>query len=142
MSKKLKKLLALVLAAVTVLGSMPNLVYAEDFAYTGSRETDFFPDSDHTELDFEEIKVVQYDTSEFYQNMEEIRKLYEEKSNIAKVQELFLKNGEIYDEINTMYNLANIYLSKDVTSEQAFNDYWSAYEIALKVNDDFLFRSN
>ncbi len=138
MSRKFKKLLALVLAAVTVLGSMPNLVYAEDSAYTGSRKTDFFPDSDHTELDFEEIKFVQYDTSEFYKNMEEIRNLYEENSNITKVQELFLRNGEIYDEINTMYNLANIYLSKDVTSEKAFNDYWSAYEIALKVNDDFL----
>lgn len=130
--KKLKKLLAFVLAAVTVIGSVPSSVYAK------SRTTDFFQDSEHTDLTFEEITFVRYDTSEFYKNMEEIRKLYDEKSNAEKVLELFLRNGEIYDEVNTMYNLSNIYLSKDVSSSEAFDDYWYAYETALKVNDDFL----
>lgn len=132
MGKKMKKLLALLLTAITVFGSIPNSAYAQ------TRETDIFPEIEHAEVNFEDMQYVQYDTSEFYKNMEQIRELYENPANEAKVKELFFRNGEIYDEIYTMLTLANLYVTKDVTDIKASDEYLYSYSILLKVNDDFL----
>ena len=124
-----KRLLALLLTLVMLLSlSIPALA-AE------TRETDFFDDLWHADVNFEDMEYVSVDTEAILAEMEATRALVEDEANIEAVREGFLAACELNTNTRTMYTLANIRYSQDYAVEENFNNLNESQQAAMIVGD-------
>ena len=98
-----KRWLALLLTLVMLLSLSVPALAAE------ARETDFFTDREHGDVDFADMEYVAVDTEAVQAAMDATRALAEDEANKDAVTEGFLAACDLYTNAYTMYCLANIY---------------------------------
>ena len=126
-----KKLLSLLLTLSLLLSMVPAALAVED----GVRETDFFTDQPHADVNYADMEYKHIDSEPILKEMEEIRELLSDGANEKKVEETFNKFAEQYMEIITMYTLVDIKTYQDVTDEEAAAEQEYATELARTVSD-------
>ena len=110
-----KKLLTLLLVFSLLLSMCPAALAAEG----GVRETDFFTDQPHADVNYADMEYKHIDSEPILAEMDEIRELLTDSANEKAVEETFLKFADQFLEIVTMYQLVNIKTYQDVTDEEA-----------------------
>ncbi|MEZ4357475.1 MAG: hypothetical protein R2876_02435 [Eubacteriales bacterium] len=101
-----------------------------------AKQTDVFNDIEHSDVDFSDMKYVHYDTTDFYNNLEEINSLCTENGKTTKVTNLYEELLAMLDDIATQYNICQIYYYKDVNSEYYATELEYSYGIYLDTVDD------
>ena len=124
-----KRLLALLLTAVMLLSLSATALAAE------VRETDFFTDQWHSDMDFADMEYVPVDAEADLAAMEEVRAMVEDESNVDAVREGFLAACELSTNARTMYTLASIRYSQDYANEENFTNMNEAQQAAMIVGD-------
>ncbi len=124
-----KRWLALFLAVVMLFSLSVTAMAAE------VRETDFFDDQWHADVDFADMEYVPVDTEAVLAAMDETRALVEDEANIEAVKEGFLAACDLYTNASTMSTLANIHYSLNVLDEALFAAYDEANTARLIVWD-------
>lgn len=110
-----KKLLTLLLVFSLLLSMSPVALAAEG----GVRETDFFTDQPHADVNYADMEYKHIDSEPILAEMDEIRELLSDSANAEAVEESFNKFADQFLEIVTMYQLVNIKTYQDVTDEEA-----------------------
>ena len=126
-----KKLLTLLLAFSLLLSMCPAALAAEG----GVRETDFFTDQIHADVNYSDMEYKHIDSEPILAEMDEIRELLADSANEKAVEESFNKFAEQFLEIVTMYTLVNIKTYQDVTDEEAAAEMEYANELYMTVVD-------
>ncbi len=124
-----KRLLALLLTAVMLFSLSVTALAAE------VRETDFFDDQWHADVNFEDMEYIPVDTEAVLAAMEATRALVEDEANKDAVLEGFLAACELNTNARTMYTLANILYSQNYASEENFRNMNDAQQAAMVVGD-------
>ena len=124
-----KKCLSLLLALVMLLSLSVPALAAE------TRETDFFTDQDHSDVNYADMEYVPVDTEAVLAAMDEVRALVEDEANIDAVREGFLAACDMNTNAKTMYTLAYLEWQKDVLNEEKINTYNEADEARIDVVD-------
>ena len=110
-----KKLLTLLLVFSLLLSMCPTALAAEG----GTRETDFFTDQPHADVNYADMEYKHIDSEPILAEMDEIRELLTDSANEKAVEETFSKFADQFLEIITMYQLVNIKTYQDVTDDEA-----------------------
>lgn len=131
MRKKLKRIFAAFVTAVTLVSSIPTTSYAE------TRVTDIFEEVEHAQVNYNDMEYVRYDTREFYKTIEKIKTLFHSSKNEAEVEQLFNQLITMYEDAYTMYILSNIKQYQNVTDKTSSEENAYAYEILVVVKDAF-----
>lgn len=127
-----RKLLAILLA-FTLLLSMCSTALASQEGEV--RETDFFTDQPHADLDFSEIKYKRVDAESVLAQMEELRSLLDDAANSGAAEERFnLLTGRL-TEAMTMYSLAEIMSCQNASDGQAAQELEASYSACLTISD-------
>jgi len=134
MKEMRKKLLALLLTLSLLLSVCPVALAAED----GVRETDFFTDQTHADVNYADMEYKHIDGEPILKEMEEIRELLSDGANAKKVEETFNKFAGQFLEIITMYQLVNIKTYQDVTDEDAAAEMEYTNELYMTVVDGLI----
>ena len=124
-----KRLLALLLTLVMLLSLSVTALAAE------TRETDFFDDLWHADVNFEDMEYVPVDTEAALAAMDATRTLVEDEANKDAVLEGFKAACELSTNARTMYTLANIRYSQDYASEENFKNMNESQQAAMIVGD-------
>ncbi len=124
-----KRWLALLLTLVMLLSLSAPALAAE------ARETDFFEDQEHGDVNFADMVYVPVDVEAALAAMEETRSLLEDEANIDAVREGFLAACELYTNASTMYSIANIRYSQDFANEENFANKDTSEQAAMDVQD-------
>ena len=124
-----KRWLALLLTLVMLLGLSVPALAAE------TRETDFFTDQWHSDMNYEDMEYVPVDTEAALAEMEATRALVEDEANKDAVLEGFKAACDLSTNARTMYTLASIRYSQDYTSEENFTNMVEAQQAAMIVGD-------
>ncbi len=127
-----KRLLALALALVMAVGLCPAALAADEV-----RETDFFQDQPHTDLNFEDIQYREVDADAVLAEMDVIRALAREESGTDEAIRRFEWVAEQYTDAATMYVFAQIQTNADGTSETWAQAYTDSYSVFLELTDAF-----
>ena len=93
-----KRLLTLLLAFSLLLSMCPVALAAED----GVRETDFFTDQTHADVNFSDMEYKHIDSEPILAEMDEIRELLADGANEKTVEESFNKVADQFVEIVSM----------------------------------------
>ncbi len=120
-----RKWLALLLTLVMLLSLSAPALAAE------ARETDFFEDQWHADVNFEDMEYVPVDADADLAAMDATRALVEDTANIDAVREGFLAACELYTSARTMYTLANIRYSQDYAAEGNYERLDEAQQLSL-----------
>lgn len=126
-----KKLLSLLLILSLLMSLSPAALAAEEEA----RETDFFTDQYHADVDYADMAYRRIDSEPILKEMEEIRALLSDGANEKKVEETFQKFAGQFLEIVTMYQLLNIRTYQDVTDSEAAAELEYADSLYMTVAD-------
>ncbi len=110
-----RKILSLLLALSLLLSLCPAALAVED----GVRETDFFTDQPHANVDFADMTYRHIDSEPILEEMDGVRKLLPDGGNGKKVEEAFDRLTGQFLEIITMYQLVQIRTYQDVTDGEA-----------------------
>ena len=124
-----KRLLALLLTAVMLLSLSATALAAE------ARETDFFDDLWHADVNFEDMEYVPVDTEAALAAMDATRALVEDEANKDAVLEGFKAACTLSINARTMYTLASIRYSQDYASEENFTNMNESQQAAIIVGD-------
>ena len=128
-----KKLLSLLLTLAMLLSLCPAALAAEDGG--DIRETDFFTDQTHTELNFDEMEYQAVDGDQFVADIEALQELAADKANAEAVEEGFYSLMDRYLNMVTMYRLANIKTSQNVNDKEAETNFADIAKVLDKVAD-------
>ncbi len=135
-----KRLLAMLLAVCMVIACAPAVSAAETV-----RETDFFTDQPHSDVNYEDMKYEEMDSETFEADAEAVRALLDDAANAAQVEELFTAFTDNFQKLDTMYTLISIRNSRDVTDEYAADElvrldtvYTEAVEALIFLIQDIL----
>lgn len=113
-----KRLLALLISAALYLGMLPTVTLAAEEV----RETGFFTEQTHTELNFEDLKYVPADEEAIRALMEETRSLMEDPKNMEAV-------GQNYDVmLDRLFQMVSMYRLLEVKTRQNVTDTELALE--------------
>ncbi|MDE7218513.1 MAG: S-layer homology domain-containing protein [Oscillospiraceae bacterium] len=126
-----KKLLTLLLAFSLLLSMCPAALAAEG----GTRETDFFTDQPHADVNYSDMEYKHIDSAPILAEMKEIRELLADGNNAKEVEESFNKFADQFLEIVTMYQLINIKTYQDVTDEEASAELEYTNDLYMTVAD-------
>ena len=126
-----KKLLSLVLVFAMTLTLAPWAMAAE------VRETDFFEDLPHSDLDFDQMQYRHLEVQPMLETMERIRALMGNEAEVRTVAAEFDALTAQIMELMTMYTLVNIQVSMDATSETYSSEYLYTYSAYMTVVDAF-----
>ena len=126
-----KKLLSLLLTFALLFSLCPAALAAED----EPRETDFFTDQEHTDLNFADMQFERVDGEQFLADIAAVQALLEDEANAEAVEESFYDLMERSLDLATMYRLASIKTSQDVMDEEAIEDLSYTNEVYDKVWD-------
>ncbi len=124
-----KRLLALLLTAVMLLSLSATALAAE------VRETDFFEDREHGDVNFEDMEYIPVDIEADLAAMDATRALVEDAANIDAVREGFLAACDMYTNALTMYALANIYYAQDFAGDGNLDNLNSSIQAYMDIYD-------
>lgn len=111
-----KRLLSLLLSLLLLLSLSPTALAAGEQAV---RETNFFTDQEHADLDYAEMEYVHIETEQIFKEADAIRALCQDKANAARAAERFAVLIDQVLELATMNTLAYIRHSQNVMDEDA-----------------------
>lgn len=126
-----KKLLTLLLVLSLVLSLCPAALAAEG----GVRETDFFTDQPHTDVNYADMEYKHIDSKPILEEMDTIRELLADSANAKAVEENFNKFADQFLEVVTMYQLLNIKTYQDVTDDEAAAELEYTSSLYMTVAD-------
>lgn len=115
-----KKLLSLLVSFALLLALCPAALAAED---GDVRETNFFTEQTHADVNFEDMEFQRVDTDQFLADIAALEELAGDAANTDAVKEAFYPLMDRYLDLVTMYRLANIRSSQDVMDKQAQDDF-------------------
>ena len=126
-----KRILTLLLVLSLLLSLCPTALAAEG----GVRETDFFTDQPHADVDYADMAYRHIDGGPILAEMEEIRALLDDGANAKKAEEAFGRLSGQYLEMVTMYTLADIRTYQDVTDEEAAAELEYTQNLCVTASD-------
>ena len=126
-----KKLLTLLLVLSLVLSLCPAALAAEG----GVRETDFFTDQPHADVNYADMEYKHIDSKPILEEMDKIRELLADSANAKAVEENFNKFADQFLEVVTMYQLLNIKTYQDVTDDEAAAELEYTSSLYMTVAD-------
>ena len=126
-----KKLLTLLLVLSLVLSLCPAALAAEG----GVRETDFFTDQPHADVNYADMEYKHIDSKPILEEMDTIRELLADSANAKAVEENFNKFADQFLEVVTMYQLLNIKTYQDVTDDEAAAELEYTSSLYMTVAD-------
>lgn len=126
-----KKLLTLLLVLSLVLSLCPAALAAEG----GVRETDFFTDQPHADVNYADMEYKHIDSKPILEEMDTIRELLADSANAKAVEENFNKFADQFLEVVTMYQLLNIKTYQDVTDNEAAAELEYTSSLYMTVAD-------
>ncbi|MGN1003134.1 MAG: S-layer homology domain-containing protein [Oscillospiraceae bacterium] len=126
-----KRLISLMLVLVLVLTFLPATALAAD----GARDTAFFTDYAHTDLNYADMEFVRLDVDAALAEMDAVRALLEDPANVETVRSSFDAVVELQLQFYDMYILAYIRSSQDVTDDTTVEDLQYAEEAITLVRD-------
>lgn len=129
-----KKLLTLLLVLSLLLSLCPAALAAEG----GVRETGFFTDQPHADVDYADMEYRHIDSEPVLAEMEEIRGLLDDGANARKVEESFGRFSGQFLETVTMYSLAYIRTCQDVTDQEAAAELEYTQNLCMTVSDGLI----
>lgn len=127
-----KKLLPLLLTFSLLLSMCPTALAAEG---DGVRETSFFTDQTHADVDYADMKYEHIDSAPFLAEVEEVRALLTDSANAKEVEERFLDLTEQFMEIATMYQLVYLQVQRNVNDKDAASELEYASELWTVLSD-------
>lgn len=126
-----RKWLSLLLAFALLLSLCPAALAAEGEI----RETDFFTEQEHGDVDFQDMAYEHMEAEPILEEMEAVRALLDNKANAKEVEERFAALTEQFSKAATMYTLADIHTSMDVTDEYYKSEKLHTHEVYLDLAD-------
>ena len=120
-----KKLLSLLLTLSLLLSLCPAALAADDV-----RETDFFTDQEHADVNFADMEYEHIDGDAIQAEMDAIAELAADEANAAEVEERFNGITDEYMNVLTMYTLISIRTDQNVYDEEAMEEHaytWGLY---------------
>ena len=126
-----KKLLTLLLVLSLALSLCPAALAAEG----GVRETDFFIDQPHADVNYADMEYKHIDSKPILEEMDTIRELLADSANAKAVEENFNKFADQFLEVVTMYQLLNIKTYQDVTDDEAAAELEYTSSLYMTVAD-------
>lgn len=127
-----KRLLSLLLSFVLILSLAPSALAAEKDTL---RETNFFTDQKHADVDFADMEYVHIDSKPILEELSAIRELAKDKANAEKALERCSTVMDKILELATMYTLANIRHSQNVMDEEAVDELTYCEAAYIEVSD-------
>ena len=127
-----KRILSILLVLVMVVGVMPTAAFAADET---PRDTEFFTDYTHTDLNFSDMEFERLDVDAALAEMDQVRALLGDPANVEAVRAGFDAVVELQLELSGMDILVNIHNSQDVTDATALEDLEYAEEAITLVRD-------
>ncbi len=127
-----KRALTLLLVFAMLLSACPIALAAED---AGTRETNFFPQQPHADVDYADMEYEHIDAAPLLEEMTAIQALLSDAANAAAVEKRFNAVMDRMMELLTMYNLVYIQHSQNVMDETAASELEYASETYTKVAD-------
>ncbi len=109
-----KRFLAVLLCVCMTAACLPAVSAAETV-----RETDFFEDQYHADVDYGDMEYEEMYFETFEAGADAIRALLGDGANAARVEELFTAFTDDFQKLSTMYYLMSIRCAHDVTDEYA-----------------------
>ncbi len=148
-----KKLLSLLLALCMVLTLAPAALADEE---TGEeppttapatstapaeepRDTNFFTDVPHADMDWEDMEYIPVDGDEFLAAIDQVEALIGTSANAVTVEELFKNVADMYMTIRANISWLNIQLSLDYANTEYSDAYDAEYDLYLDIFDPFIF---
>lgn len=126
-----KRIISLLLAVLLALSAAPAALASE----AGVRETDFFTDQPHTELDYSDIVYEHIDPQPILDEMDELRSLFADTGNAKAVEERFCAIMDRVDEQTTAYYQIYIQHDRNVLDEDIASELEYATSVAYKLAD-------
>lgn len=126
-----KRALTLLLVFAMLLSACPIALAAD----TETRETNFFPQQPHEDVDYAAMEYKHIDAEPLLKEMEAIQALLPDAANAAAVEERFTAVMDQMMELLTMYTLINIRHSQNVMDETAASEMEYTAETYSKVAD-------
>jgi len=133
MVERMKNRWMAALLSVLMLFSISVTALAAD-----TRETDFFEDQEHSDVNYADMEYVPIDTETILAAMEETRALVEDEANADAVLEGFYAACEMNTNASTMSTLAYIKYQQDVMSQDAYQFNAEADQASSVVYDGLL----
>lgn len=127
-----KRILTLLLTVSLLLSMCPLALAAEE---DGARETDFFTDQPHADVDYADMEYRHIEAEPVLAEMEALRELIGDAANEKAVEEKFNAFTDQFQEIITMYTLMNIRSYQDVTDEEANAELEYTNGVYMQVAD-------
>lgn len=128
MKQAFKKPLALILALALLL-ALPMQAFAAPI-----RETDYFPEKNHTDRPYSDIVFTQPDLEGAQTIIAAIEPLLDDAANIGHVGRLFEELEGVVIHGITMTNLADLYLRKDASDQEVVELYLTANGRMSQIN--------
>lgn len=119
-----KKLLSLLLTLSLLLSLCPAALAADDV-----RETDFFTDQEHADVDYADMEYEHIDGEPILEEMKAVAELAADSAKAGEVEERFNALADEFMNVLAMYTLINIRTYQDVYDEEATEEY--SYTIGL-----------
>jgi len=127
-----KRALTLLLVFAMLLSACPIALAADA---DGTRETDFFPQQPHSDVDYADMEYKHIDVEPLLEEMTAIQTLLTDAANAAAVEERFEAVMDQMMELLTMYSLVSIQHSQNVMDETASSELEYASDACTKVAD-------
>jgi hypothetical protein len=128
-----KKLLALLLTLVMLLSLSVPALAADDV-----RETDFFEDQEHADVNFEDMTFEMVDSEAVLAAFEETRALVDDPANIDAVREGFLAACALNTHAETMLGLSNILSDLNVFDTEMMDAHAAMDAACTEIYDGLL----
>ena len=132
MKHMMKRTISVLLALAMVVGAMPTAALAADGT---ARDTEFFTDYPHTELNFSDMEFERLDVDAALARLDGIRALLKDPANTEAVRAGLEEVVELRLRFYDMYILSYIRSSQDVTDAVASKDQEYAEEALTLVGD-------
>lgn len=126
-----KKLLALLLCLILALNLSPAALATDQKV----RETDFFTDQEHADVDFADMEYVHIDIQPMKDELTAIRGLLTDTANADKAVERFSAVVDQYLELSTMSTIATIHHSQNVMDDEAAEELEYCYAASTEISD-------
>ena len=120
------------LVLAMLLSACPIALAADD---AGTRETSFFPQQPHADVDFADMAYERIDAGPLLEEMDGIRALLSDAASAAQVEERFDALMDQVMEMLTMHTLASIRQSQNVMDDAAADEVEYNAEVSGKVMD-------
>jgi len=132
----MKQRLVVLLVAVCLIAVNLPTAFAAAAGTGANRETDFFTDQYHADLDYSQMTYQRVELNQVKQVIADVRALLNDKANIDKVEEAFQKATDLFTDVATGYKLLDIKIYQNVNDQESYQERQYVQDLYMTAADE------